>query len=78
MFYIPTKRKENDPKMFNQILGGCSSIVSGLGTLRNLHADAHGKGKGQTYRLSTRHAELAVNSAGSMSLFLIQTHEENR
>lgn len=69
--------EQHDSKLFKQILGGCSSIVSGLGTLRNRHGDAHGKGKVQYYRPSTRHAELAVNLAGSMSLFLIQTYQEN-
>ncbi len=65
--------EQHDIKLFKQILGGCSSIVSGLGNLRNKHGDAHGKGKVRFYKPSTRHAELAVNLAGSMSLFLIQT-----
>jgi len=69
--------EQHDLIIFKQILGGCSSIVSGLGTLRNQHGDAHGKGKVQYYKPSTRHAELAVNLAGSMSLFLIQTHQDN-
>lgn len=69
--------EQHDLAIFKQILGGCSSIVNGLGNLRNIHGDAHGKGKTQHYRPSTRHAELAVNLAGSMALFLIQTHQEN-
>lgn len=67
--------EQHDLTIFKQILGGCSSIVNGLGNLRNIHGDAHGKGKRQHYRPSTRHAELAVNLAGSMALFLIQTHQ---
>ncbi|WP_051373081.1 abortive infection family protein, partial [Yersinia wautersii] len=31
--------------IFKQILGGCSAIVNGLGTLRNKLGDAHGQGK---------------------------------
>lgn len=58
--------------VFRQILGGCSAIVSGLGTLRNRLGDAHGKGK-RPVRPATRHAELAVNLAGAVSLFLIST-----
>lgn len=59
---------------FRQILGGCSSVVTGLGSLRNQVSDAHGLGRTR-YRPAARHATLAVNLAGSMALFLIQTHE---
>ncbi len=60
--------------VFKQILGGCSAIVNGLGTLRNRLGDAHGQGK-KTARPAARHAELAVNLAGSVSLFLVETWE---
>lgn len=69
--------EQHDLKLFKKILGGCSSIVNGLGNLRNIHGDAHGKGKVRYYKPSTRHAELAVNLAGSMSLFLMQTHQDD-
>ena len=59
---------------FRQILGGANSVVVGLGSLRNKVGDAHGSGRG-AYRPSPRHAALAVNLAGSMALFLIETHE---
>jgi hypothetical protein len=59
---------------FKQILGGCHSVVVALGSLRNKAGDAHGSGR-RTYRPAARHAALAVNLAGSMSLFLIETHE---
>ena len=58
--------------VFKQILGGCSAIVNGLGTLRNRLGDAHGKGQNPV-RPAARHAELAVNLAGSVSLFLVST-----
>lgn len=64
-------------KIFKQILGGCSAIVNGLGTLRNKLGDAHGKGM-TPVKPKSRHAELAVNLAGSMALFLIQTFEEQK
>jgi hypothetical protein len=67
--------EQHDITLFKQILGGCSSIVSGLGNLRNNHGDAHGKGKVTYYKPSSRHAELAVNLSGSMCLFLIQTFQ---
>lgn len=60
--------------VFKQILGSCSSIVNGLGTLRNKLGDAHGKGK-KPVRPAIRHAELAVNLAGSVALFLVETWE---
>ena len=61
--------------VFKQILGGCSAIVNGLGTLRNRLGDAHGKGKAPV-RPASRHAELAVNLSGALSLFLISTFNE--
>ena len=60
--------------VFKQILGSCSAIVNGLGTLRNRLGDAHGQGK-KPVRPVARHAELAVNLAGSVALFLVETWE---
>jgi uncharacterized protein YfkK (UPF0435 family) len=59
-------------KVFRQILGGCQSVVEGLGAVRNRLGDAHGQGR-QPVRPAPRHAELAVNLAGTMALFLIRT-----
>lgn len=64
-------------KLFKQILGGCSSIVNSLGSLRNRLGDAHGKGL-KRVKPSFRHAELAVNLAGSMAIFLIETYENKK
>jgi len=66
--------EQHTEKVFKQILGGCSGIVNGLGSLRNQLGDAHGKGK-RRIKPASRHAELAVNLAGTMSLFLISTYE---
>ena len=66
----PEQHQEN---VFKQILGGCSGIVNGLGAMRNKLGDAHGKGKGSVRPLP-RHARLAINIAGSMALFLTDTH----
>ena len=65
---------QHTEEVFKQILGGCSAIVNGLGTLRNRLGDAHGKGK-MPVRPAARHAELAVNLAGSLALFLVETWE---
>lgn len=63
---------QHTESIFKQILGGCSAIVNGLGTLRNKLGDAHGKNR-SSVKPSPRHAELAVNLSGSMALFLISS-----
>lgn len=65
---------QHTEQLFKQILGGCQSVIEGLGALRNKHSDAHGKGAYGT-KPSSRHAELAVNLAGTMATFLLQTWE---
>lgn len=57
---------------FKRILGGAANIVEGLGTLRNRIGDAHAAGR-KLVKPAPRHAALAVNMAGSMALFLIET-----
>lgn len=63
---------QHTEQVFRQILGGCQAVVEGLGAVRNRHSDAHGRGK-QGVRPLPRHAELAVNLAGTMATFLIAT-----
>lgn len=60
--------------IFKQILGGCHSVVEGLGAVRNRHSDAHGKAP-KAVKAAPRHAELSVNLAGSMAIFLLATLE---
>jgi len=57
-----------------QVLGGCASVVHGLGAMRNALGDVHGKGRTGRRPLPI-HAELAVNLAGSVASFLLQTLE---
>ncbi|EKS29701.1 abortive infection family protein [Afipia felis] len=57
---------------FRRILGGATSVVEGLGSLRNKIGDAHGQG-GKPVRPSSRHAQLAVNLAGAVATFLVET-----
>lgn len=68
---------QHTEQLFKQILGGCQTVVEGLGSLRNRHSDAHGKGVAGTKPLS-RHAELAVNLSGTMATFLLQTWESRK
>jgi hypothetical protein len=68
---------QHTEQLFKQILGGCQSVVQGLGAMRNRHSDAHGKGVSGTTP-APRHAELAVNLSGTMATFLLQTWEVNK
>jgi hypothetical protein len=65
---------QHNEDVFKQILSGCQSVVNGLAALRNSLSDAHGKGKAGV-KPAARHAELAVNLAGSMATFLVATSE---
>jgi hypothetical protein len=66
---------QHSESIFKQILGGCTAVVEGLGSLRNRVGDAHGQGR-RAVRPSSRHARLAVNLAGGMSMFLAETWQE--
>ena len=68
---------QHSEPVFKQILGGCSSVVNGLGILRNRLGDSHGKNK-LAVKPAPRHAELAVNLAGSKALFLISTWQNKK
>ena len=60
---------------FKQLLGSCESIVGSLYAIRNRFGDAHGRGQSDATPLP-RHAELAVNVAGSLAVFLVRTSLE--
>ncbi|GHT24967.1 hypothetical protein AGMMS4957_18910 [Bacteroidia bacterium] len=68
---------QHTEQIFKQILGGCQTVVEGLGSLRNKLSDSHGKKITQS-KPSSRHAELAVNLAGTMTTFLLDTYEFNK
>ncbi|MEO6168423.1 MAG: abortive infection family protein [Chitinophagales bacterium] len=65
---------QHTEQIFKQILGGCQTVVEGLGALRNKLSDSHGKKISQS-KPTSRHAELAVNLAGTMTTFLLETYE---
>jgi hypothetical protein len=71
LYIAPSQHSE---QIFKQILGGCAAVVEGLGALRNRLSDAHGQGK-RPVKPAPRHAELAVNLAGAVSMFLVATHQ---
>ena len=68
----PNQHLENE---FKKILGSCNTIINSLATLRNSLGDAHGKGR-KPVKPAPRHSALAVNLAGSVSLFLVETWEK--
>lgn len=63
---------QHTAQVFKQILGGCTAVVEGLGALRNRLSDAHGTGKAAV-KPAPRHAELAVNLAGALAVYLLAT-----
>ncbi len=56
------------------ILGGAMTMVNGIGTLRNRMSDSHGRGGKLPVKPSERHATLAVNTAGALATFLVETY----
>lgn len=65
---------QHTEQIFKQILSGCFSVVDGIGALRNAHGDAHGKRQSRR-KPDKRHSDLAINLAGSMAIFLLETLE---
>lgn len=57
-----------------QILGSLCSVVQGIGEIRNEYGSGHGK-DGKFKGLQPRHAKLAVGSASTLAIYLLETHE---
>jgi hypothetical protein len=68
---------QHTEQVFRQILGGCQSVVEGIGSVRNRLSDAHGKGK-RPVRPAPRHAELVVNLGDAMAVFIAATWREQK
>ena len=68
---------QHTEQIFKQILSGCQSVINGLGALRNKLSDSHGK-KTISVKPLPRHAELAVNLAGTMTTFLLETYQQKK
>lgn len=62
---------ENVSGMLKQVLGGLSSIVHGLASMRNVMSDAHAAG----YKPEKRHAKLAVNASKTVSDFIVELYQ---
>lgn len=70
---LDTKRVEDDD--LRKIISGIFSIVDGIGALRSHASSAHGQGR-NSYNLKPRHARLAVNSAHTLALFILESWDE--
>ncbi|MDO8270485.1 MAG: abortive infection family protein [Gammaproteobacteria bacterium] len=72
--FTPGGIADNDLK---KILTGLLSIVDGIGAFRTHVSSAHGQGR-KSYKLKPRHARLAINSAHTLALFVIETWDEKK
>jgi hypothetical protein len=70
----PESVEEDDLK---RILSGLTSIVDGIGSYRTHAGSAHGRGR-RRYKVAPRHARLAVHSAHSLCLFVMETWQARR
>lgn len=61
-------------KSIKQILGSLSSVVQGIGEIRNEYGSGHGK-NGKFKGLQPRHAKLAVGAASTLAIYLLETHK---
>ncbi|AFY39651.1 hypothetical protein Lepto7376_3448 [[Leptolyngbya] sp. PCC 7376] len=70
----PEDHADSDIK---QILGGITNAATGIGVLRTKYSSFHGRTDSQKqYRLTARHARLAVGCAAVLGCFLIETYSE--
>lgn len=60
-----------------KILSGILSVVDGIGAFRTHASSAHGQGR-KLYNVKPRHARLAIHSAHTIALFILETWDEKR
>ncbi len=60
-----------------QVLTGLISITEGIGALRTHASSAHGAGK-KSYKLEPRHGRLAVHSAHTVALFILESWQKKK
>ncbi|WP_348654383.1 abortive infection family protein [uncultured Psychrobacter sp.] len=72
--FDPSKLQDDDLK---KVISGLYSIVDGISALRTHGSSAHGQGR-KMYKPEPRHARLAVNSAHSLALFILETWNHNK
>jgi len=72
--FEPGRLEDNDLK---KILTGILSVVDGIGAFRTHASSAHGQGR-KMYKLKPRHARLAIHSAHTLAVFVLETWEEKK
>jgi len=72
--FDPSSIQDNDLK---KILSGMLSIVDGIGAFRTHASSAHGQGR-KLYNIKPRHAHLAIHSAHTIALFILETWNEKK
>jgi len=68
-----TSRVEDED--LKRILSGMLSVVDGIGAFRTHASSAHGQGR-KVYKIKPRHARLAVHSAHTLALFVLEAWDE--
>ncbi len=69
---IPDEAKAS--KTIKSILGSLTTVVQGIGELRNQYGSGHGK-RATFKGLTSRHAKLSVGAASTLAIFLLETHK---
>ncbi|MFW5757732.1 MAG: abortive infection family protein, partial [Bacteroidota bacterium] len=64
-------------KSVKSILGSLTTVVQGIGELRNQYGSGHGK-KANFKGLTARHAKLSVGAASTLAIFLLETHKQRQ
>jgi hypothetical protein len=72
--FNPNSVEDRDLK---EILSGLAGVIGGIGALRTHGSSAHGAGK-KVYRMAPRHARLAVHSAHTMALFVLESWDAQK
>ena len=73
--HIPDATRGAD--IIRRLLSNLGTIGNNLAELRNLYGTGHGK-HGKSTGLNARHAKLAVGAAGTLAVFLFETHEATK
>ncbi|WP_234277220.1 abortive infection family protein [Billgrantia desiderata] len=60
-----------------RILSGMFSVVDGIGAFRTHASSAHGQGR-KLYNIKPRHARLAIHSAHTLAMFVLETWDEKK
>jgi len=60
-----------------RIISGILSVVDGIGAFRTHASSAHGAGR-KIYNIKPRHARLAIHSAHTVALFVLETWDEKK